>query len=261
MRFFLALALALAPLSAAAHEFWIEAPQWQVPTGAPVIASLRNGEEFKGIEHVYLQSRFTRFELMQSGQRMAVKGRMGDRPALSMTPPSDGLIIAVYESKPQVVAYSEWAKFAAFAAHKDFRGIAARHDARGLPRDGFKEGYTRHAKALLSSGAAAGADSAMGLATEFVALSNPYTDVGPVRVRLLYDGSPRVDAQVEVFERAPDGSVTITKTTRTDAQGEADIAVKPGHAYLLDAVALREGPAETPWETLWASLPFAVPAQ
>ncbi|MEO0936695.1 MAG: DUF4198 domain-containing protein [Pseudomonadota bacterium] len=258
MRVFLALALALLPGWASAHEFWIDAPQWQVAPGSTLNASLRNGEAFKGIELAYFESRIARFELVQEGRRVPVTGRMGDRPALSVPVSGPGLIVAAYESVPQTLTYSEWPKFARFAAHKDFSDIAARHDARGLPRAGFTERYTRHAKALFAAGDGAGADSALGLETEFVALSNPYTDDGPVRVQLLYQGAPRADAQVEVFTRAPDGNVAIT-TTRTDAQGRADIPVTPGHAYLLDAVVLRPGRGDIAWETLWAAMTFAIP--
>lgn len=252
------MALALAPAWACAHEFWIEAPQWQVAPGATLTASLRNGEDFKGIELAYFESRIARFELVQEGRRAPVTGRMGDRPALSVPVSSPGLIVAAYESVPQSLTYAEWPKFAAFAAHKDFVDIATRHDARGLAREGFRERYTRHVKALFAAGDGAGADSALGLETEFVALTNPYTAAGPVAVQLLYQGAPRADAQIEVFARAPGGEVTIT-TTRTDAQGQAEIAVSPGHAYLLDAVVLRPGTGDVAWETLWAAMTFAIP--
>jgi hypothetical protein len=109
-------------------------------------------------------------------------------------------------------------------------------------------------------GAGAGTDLRTGMATEFVALENPYDDPGDtVRVQLWEGDSPRADAQVEIFDRAPDGITTID-TVRTDAAGIAEIPVRPGHSYLLDAVILRE--ADTGgavWRTLWAALTFAVP--
>jgi hypothetical protein len=83
-------------------------------------------------------------------------------------------------------------------------------------------------------------------------------------VELRYQGAPRVDAQVEVFDRAPDDTVTIT-LHRTDAAGLATVPVLAGHEYLFDAVVLRRAPdpGDDPnapvWETLWAALTFAVP--
>jgi 5-hydroxyisourate hydrolase-like protein (transthyretin family) len=79
-------------------------------------------------------------------------------------------------------------------------------------------------------------------------------------VQLYYQGKPQSDAQVEIFDSAPDGTVHIS-LIRTDAQGRAVIPVASGHSYLLDAVRLRsyDGPQEAVWESLWASLTFAVP--
>ena len=155
----------------------------------------------------------------------------------------------------------KWEKFQIFADHKGFADMRARHEARGLPTEGFSETYRRFAKALVAVGDGAGADAATGMETEFVALTNPYTDAaGAVRVRLLYQGAPRVEAQVEVFEKSGAGAVVITYLA-TDAKGEAVIPVRPGHRYLLDAVVLREAPdGDGPvWESLWAAMTFAVP--
>jgi hypothetical protein len=119
-------------------------------------------------------------------------------------------------------------------------------------------------KSLIAVGSGEGSDSEAGLKTEFVALTNPYTEDfdNRMKVRLLYEGAPRADAQVEVFERAPDGSVDIT-LHRTDEAGEAVIPVQDGHEYLFDAVVLRPyertGEDDPVWQTLWAALTFAVP--
>jgi len=72
------------------------------------------------------------------------------------------------------------------------------------------------------------------------------------------------DGQVELFEKAPDGTVEIT-LYRTDAEGIATLPVKAGHSYLVDHVVLRIPSdelieaSEVEWETLWADLTFGVP--
>ena len=67
---------------------------------------------------------------------------------------------------------------------------------------------------------------------------------------------------MELFDRGPDGSVDV-RLYRTDAEGRAVLDVAPGHAYLVDHVVMREvEPADetgSVWESLWASLTFAVP--
>lgn len=229
-------------------------------SGAPLIADLRNGEQFKGVALGYFTRQIARFDLAQGRRVQAVVGRMGDVPALQVTAGKPGLWAVLHETTPSLITYKEWEKFQAFAAHKDFPDIRARHTARGLPEAGFAERYTRHAKALVAVGHGRGADQARGLETEFVALQNPYAGGDTLAVQLLYQGQPRSDAQIEMFARAPDGTVTVT-LHRTDAQGQARLPVQPGHLYLLDAVVLRPAdPASgAVWETLWAALTFEVP--
>ena len=257
-------ALTLICLSSAiyAHEFWIEPQNYQIEKGAPLVADLKNGQEFKGTSLAFFDRRIERFELFQAGSTTPVKGRVGDIPALQGIAEEDGLLVVIHQTAPSKISYKEWKKFQAFADHKNFGEMRARHEALGFPTDIFKETYTRFAKALIAVGDGAGADAATGMETEFVALSNPYTDklTQGMKIQILYQGAPRADAQIEIFERAQDGAVTIT-TLLADAEGRALIPVHPGHSYLLDAVVLREAPkgGDAVWETLWAALTFSVP--
>ncbi len=261
--------ISFAGLPALAHEFWIEPEQYQVETDKPLVASLRNGENFKGTSLGWFENRFTRFEIVLGDKIAPVDGRMGDTPALQTTAPSDeGLLVVLHETVPSRLTYREWEKFLKFAAHKDFRTAADFHAEMGWPQEGFRESYTRHAKALIAVGDGAGSDRAFGLRTEFVALTNPYEPGfdGVMRVQVNDDGTPRADAQVEVFERTPDGVVDVT-LHRTDAKGQVGIPVNPGSEYLFDAVILRpnhdagsEDKAPL-WLTFWAALTFAVPAR
>ena len=100
---------------------------------------------------------------------------------------------------------------------------------------------------------------------EIVALNNPYTDdvSAGLPVQVFYREKPRINAQVEIFERSSDGVVEVS-TVQTNAEGIAIVPVKSGYAYLLDNVLLRE-PSEAlaqetgaVWETLWAALTFEV---
>jgi len=257
------------PLSPAlSHEFWIEPQKYQVDNGATLLGDFKNGELFEGINLSYLDTRSERYIVVADGIGTRITPRAGDRPALNLPAPlNDGLVIVAHETTPQVVTYNDWDKFLSFVAHKDFANVPETQAANGWPTDDpFRERYTRHAKALIAVGNGEGQDQTIGLETEFTALTNPYAagfdDM--MKVLLTYDGAPRPDAQVEVFDRAPDGTVEVT-LLRTDGVGEATVPVTPGHEYLLDAVVLREAPdagktEDSPlWETLWAALTFKVP--
>lgn len=266
IRTLFALNLALLPaIPGAAHEFWIDPLDYTIAAEDPLQARLRVGQSFAGVSMSYMTRNFSRFDLVFGDSITPVTGRLGDNPALSVEEHGEGLAIVLHETTPRDLTYDEWESFLSFAEHKDFPDIEARHLARGLPLTGFVESYTRHAKSLIAVGDGSGQDRAFGLRTEFVALANPYTDdiTDGLPVLLLLDGAPRANAQVELFDRAPDGDVTIT-LHRTDSEGRAVLPVEPGHEYLADAVTLLPLEPETEggpvWHTLWAALTFAVPA-
>ncbi len=253
-------------LPASSHEFWIEPLDYQISPEATVQGALVNGQNFDGAEISYLPQRFTRFSIAAGLRQANVENRLGATPALDTPPLTEGLNIISYQSRMATVGYAEWEKFLAFADHKAFEDIEARHDARNLPREDFDEGYWRFAKTLVGVGHSTGRDYRTGLAVEYVALDNPYTDdlSDGMRVQLYLLDDLKSDGQVELFEKAPDGTVTIT-LHRTDDEGIATLPVKPGHSYLVDHVYLRAPSpelaeeADIVWETLWAALTFEVP--
>ena len=248
--------------AATAHEFWIGPEEYQVQSGAPLVAHLRNGQNFKGVSLAYFEKQTAKFNLVTRQGATPVQPRMGDVPALDVTAPGGGLVVVVHETRPSTLKYTDWDQFQSFAEHKDYPDIREWHTGRGLPETGFTESYRRFAKALVAVGSGDGSDDVTGMETEFVALTNPYTSdpADGFSARLYYQDKPRTNAQVEVFDKAPDGTVT-TSFFRTDAAGDVTIPVTRGHRYLLDGVVLRPAPdGGTPvWESLWAALTFAVP--
>ena len=254
--------LVMTTLPAVSHEFWIEPQKYQVESGAPVIADLRNGQKFTGSKLVYFARRTRRFDIMQGNQTTPYQGRMGDLPAFQSDQVDEGLLVITHETVPETLTYETWDEFQDFVDHKGFADMARQHQARGLPKYGFSETYSRHVKALIAIGKGLGHDSLQGMETEFVALANPYTDdlSAGLLVQLFYQGKPRSETQIEVFERASDDTVSVF-LRYTDTQGQARIPVKAAHTYLLDAVVLRPAPdvVEPVWESLWAALTFATP--
>lgn len=260
--------LALLVLSASpvqAHEFWIAPHDYQVAPGAPVAADLLVGSSFKGAKQTYFPQRFARFEARMGETTVPVEGRLGDIPAMNMVLPAEGLWVVVHETKGDSLQYREREIFESFVAHKDLGDVLERHAARGLPELAFREAYTRYVKALVAVGAGKGSDMEVGLHSEIVALANPYTDdlSAGLPVRVLYEGAPRGDAQIELFAREAEGEVTVSYN-RTDATGEALLPVKPGVEYLVDAVVMEDTGNDDPkagpvWHSVWAALTFRVP--
>lgn len=183
---------------------------------------------------------------------------------MAMDAPGEGLAVVVHQTRDYFLTYVKWEKFINFCTEKDFDWALDRHLDRGFTQARVRERYSRYAKSLIGVGGAEGADQEVGLEVEIVAEANPYTDdLGAgFPVLALYQGAPRADVQLEVFERAPDASVSIRKYS-TQSDGRAVLEVKPGHFYLVDHVVMREiEPVEEKdamWESLWASLTFGVP--
>ncbi|MEM7711843.1 MAG: DUF4198 domain-containing protein [Pseudomonadota bacterium] len=257
------LAMCILAGAAQAHEFWIEPERYMVPEGGAVTGTFRNGEDFAGSTLSYIPGRSERYDVIVGDLTTAVPARMGDNPALSLEDAPEGLLIVVHETADRRLTYREWAKWERFVAHKAFDGVLKAHRARGLPEEGFRESYRRYAKALVAVGGGAGADRAVGLKTEIVAEANPYVDdlSGGLSVQVLLDGGPKAGAQVEMFEKGPDG-VEVTLHT-ADGAGRAVVPVRAGFEYLLDSVAIEPvEPAvagDPVWMTHWAALTFAVP--
>ena len=255
----------LTVVPATAHEFWISPEDYTVTSPEQLLANIRVGQNFKGSAYSYIPANVVRFELVMNGKAVMVEGRVGDRPALHVDAPAEGLVTVVHQTSDSFLTYTEAEKFVNFVTHKDFDGVLEEHKARGLPETGFRERYSRYAKSLIAVGTGEGADSNVGLLTEIVALGNPYVDdmSGGLPVQVLYENTPRANTQVEIYDRPPEGDV-IVSTVRTDGDGKAMIPVAPGHEYLVDAVVMRAldpvADNDPVWESLWASLTFMVPA-
>jgi len=260
------IAIAASTSLAWGHEFWIDPEDYTLAPGDTLTAAIRVGENFKGSSYAYIPDNFRRFDLAQGDDVAPVEGRIGDRPALSTTVDEDGLAIVVHVTRDYDLTYSSYDSFVNFVTHKDAEWVIDAHAEAGQEGVAPKEIYSRHAKSLVAVGEGAGQDRAFGLVTEIVALENPYTgDMGDgIDVQVFYQSEPRGDAQVEIFDRDPDGEVSVSTVT-TDAEGVATVPVTAGHSYLVDAVVLRRPGDDVTeetgaaWESLWASLTFAVP--
>ncbi len=253
--------------AAKAHEFWISPDKHQVATSGEIVAALRVGQDFEGNSQAFLPQGFKRFDYAIGGKVAPVEGRLGDRPALRMAAPEDGLLVVIHETNGLIITWDEFERFEAFVKHKDAMWTLEAHKARGLSEENVREVYSRYAKSLIGVGSGRGEDVVSGMITEIVALENPYTgDMSDgIDVRVLYQGAVRANEQVEVFELSAAGEVSVF-TVRTNGSGVATVPVNPGARYMLDAVVLREPSAQlveqrkVVWESLWANLTFGVPA-
>ena len=247
-----------------AHEFWIEPLDFVLDQGEPIAAHNRVGQMLKGDADPYIASTLVRFTLTDAEETRDVEGRLGDRPALKMKPERSGLHIAAYQSTVSVLRYRKPEKFERFAEKEGFPEVLGAHAARGLPEKDFREAYTRFGKSLIAVDDGAGVDRALGMRMEVVALTNPYTESGPVNVKILFEDAPLSDVQIAIFRRDAAGEVT-RETLRTNQKGLATIPRKSAEMTLLSAVHMIEPDTDLAerkdvvWHSLWGSLTYGAP--
>lgn len=246
MRILAPLLVLAAPLPA--HELWLEPAAYIIPADGMLTADIVNGQTFEGINLPYLSQQSARLEVATPNGLRPISPRMGDRPAITVQAEQPGLYVLAYETQPATITYETSGKFADFARYKDAEWALT--PAQTAP---ITETYTRHAKALICADHCTGADRAIGLTTEFVALTPPGADM---RLRLLFQGAPRANARVTLFEKGPDG--TTTQHLRTDTDGNVTLPTRPGFSYLADAVVFERRTTQTQWHTYWAAMTFEV---
>ena len=254
------------PCTLIGHELWIDTANFRVEKDTEINLNLRNGENFDGFSLGYFNRSIEKLYWKQNGNQFDNTSRQGDIPALRIVPIENGLVSAVYISKPSVIKYKEFKKFKNFAIAKHSQSAIDLHLDSGFPKENFSEIYTRYSKALLGVGGAEGSDKANDLELELVALQNPYTDdiSNGIEILTLYQGKPLAFAMLNVFERSNTDFRVNSFVVKSDEKGIATVKVENDNAYLIDNVILR--PANDKllkdkgviWESLWAALTFGV---
>lgn len=258
----------LATFPADAHEFWVMPERFQLEVGETIDIDLREGDNFAGKSISYHPRRFHRFELSTPTGIEMVLGKDDAVPAASLKFDKAGLNVLAYQSKLSLLTYNSYEKFTNFLESMQLNWAIAEHDRRGLARENVREAYFRYAKALVQVGnEPAGADAAIGMPLELVALNNPYLSAsGPqattLSVQLYYKGDVYADYPLFVFRRTATG--VDKKWYRTDAQGIAAIDLPRGGDYQINAVHLQAANDRMTsifgavWQTLWASMTLAI---
>ncbi|WP_112321124.1 DUF4198 domain-containing protein [Oceanibium sediminis] len=255
------LSLALAG-PAMSHEFWIEPLDYTVAPGARIEAKTINGEEFAGIEYGYSEGAFKRSGVIGGGQTNGVPGEMGQKPAFNVPTQGDGLHILYHASPVSTLTYANYTKFERFVKGKRLDWALEEHAALKLPTEDIRESYFRYVKALVAVGSGAGADRPVGMPYELVALDNPYTSGGDIRVAVLLGGEPAANVPVFVFVR--EGEAVEELKLTTGAEGQVSVPRRAGAEYMVNAVHIGlpgeqiKSVTKAHWQTLWAALTYRI---
>lgn len=241
---------------------WIE-PSTFTP-GAGEIVGLRHfvGQDLIGDPLPRNPALIDQFLVHDGTGRKPVVGRTGADPAGLIRIAAPGLAIVGYRSHPSTVELPA-AQFNTYLKEEGLAGVAAARALRNETSAPVRELFSRCAKSLLLTGAAAQtqSDRVLGFTLELTAEQNPYLlrpgDTLPVS--LTYEGKPMAGALVVAMNRNdPSARVAL----RTGKDGRVRLRLPRAGMWLIKAVHMIPAPAgsNANWESFWASLTFALPA-
>jgi len=262
----LALLAALTARPAAGHDFWLEPSRFEPAAGELVTVGLRVGEPWTdggaadpaGEPVARDPQRIESFALVGPAGEEPVAGRDGADPAGLLRPPAPGRYTVVYRSHPTPVTLDAQ-RFEAYLAEEGLDGVLAARAARGAGGEPGRERFSRCAKALLRVGESAAApDRPVGLRLELIAEADPYALAGggELPLALLFEGAPLAGSLVEAY--GPGGR---RRAARSGVDGRVRFDLDAAGRWLVTAVHMVPAPAASgaDWESVWASLAFALP--
>ncbi len=230
-----------------AHEYWLSPIDYHIRADKKLIVDIRNGQDFAGSAFPFDPARLQSLYLSINGEKRTISSRLGDYPAIQKIATEPGHYIVVIESTERMLTYATWDKITDFLNYRGLDAYANKHTAMKLPKVDIKEQYYRYAKSLVTvspqsdrvytevDGDIDTVLESQGQEFEIVLMDNPYAAKDNTRIKLLFQGEPVPDRQVEVFHN--DKSVTRT-TTRTDANGSTTIDLSKKGEYMINFVML-----------------------
>lgn len=250
---------ALAPVAGQAHDYWLQADDYQLVPGEQLVVHLNMGEWLAVEEEKPHDAKITeRFELRlpDDVRDLAATTADGAKPVFSDTASREGaFLFSLVRGAAQVEMPA--AEFNEYLAHEGITGVSAQ-------RATERERYWRFLKLLGRVGTENETDlhhRYTGAQFEIVLLQNPFTlQLGEEQiVQLLFDTKPLAGATVFAVHRAANGALTKLEAV-TDSRGVARFTLAQPGTWLVRSVYLRpcKGCKDVDWESFWASYSFAL---
>jgi hypothetical protein len=251
-RFTASLLLLLAAMlsaSAHAHDFWIEPSSFTPAAGDVVAVRLRVGEHLEGEPVPRRTGRIERFFARSAAGEHEVPGQPDRDPAGVLKVRDEGTTIVAYRSLPTRTEL-EATKFESYLREEGLERVIDERKKRGESAKAGTEIYSRAAKTLVHTGGGAAKDQALGLRLEVVRSGDTF--------QVLFEGKPLQNALVVGIRR---GHAANPTRARTDASGRVSFPSIGRGEWLVKTVHMVRAPASAnaDWESIWASVTFAVP--
>jgi uncharacterized GH25 family protein len=250
--------LALMGVPLAAHDMWIEPATFFPQSGQIVSLRLRVGQDLLGDPLLLDPSLVNQFVVSDGDGVRPVVRRDGRDPAGLVRLTTPGVHVIGYRSNPSTIEIPA-DTFNQYLKEEGLDAVSAQRARRNETRAPAREIFSRCAKSLVFSGAAAAAqgDRPLGFTLELVAERNPYglRADQDLPVRLTYESRPLGGALVIAINRL---NLADKMSARTDADGRVRFKLRQDGMWLIKAVHMVPAPpdAHAEWASFWASLTF-----
>jgi len=244
------------------HEFWIDPVKYYLKNEEIIKAGVYIGENIEGSQIAFSKKYFKTVNLFSKDNKIKIKGRLGDFPALNIKRTFNGLNIIQVESEMNYVNYKGLLKFEIFSRKKGYKNLLKIHKEKNYP-DNFVESYKRYAKSLVSVDNLDGNDVDTNMELEFIFLDNPLKNLNESkRILLEYQNKILTDHQVSIM--SVKGDNFKKEFLKTNKEGYFEFFFKKGTKYLIDSVVIIEGSNKkkdnyAKWHSLWASYTLKTP--
>jgi uncharacterized GH25 family protein len=251
---------------AAAHDYWIEASNFQLKSEARVLFYLRVGEHFSGKPAAFASEWVKRFRIDSATQQRPVTLLRQD-PAGMAKVQEKGLQVVSFENTPTYLELPA-DRFNSYLHAEGLEGVLRARQEAGTNEQPGKEAFSRCAKALLWAGddarrgeASQHLNKPVGMTLELLPEQNPYRMQAPASmvVQLLYEGRPVAGALLMALNQ---GAPNEVQRIQSGPDGRAKFDLYRSGLWLVKAVHMvrAEAQAQEDWRSYWASLTFVLPA-
>ncbi|HEY0136007.1 MAG TPA: DUF4198 domain-containing protein [Nannocystis sp.] len=250
---------------ARADDYWLEFQPLQPSAGSELSLSLWLGKDF--IPEAQ--------QAMQQARTVALRhiSRAGDTDLLPRTREGvlpllrlrlgdpGGHLLSLERDTSQVQLRAR--TFNRYLENEGLLEVLAERKRAGEMWHRASERYTRYLKAFVQVG-----DVADGVSTKVVGQRLelvPERDLAGLKVgerlgmRVLFEGRPLANAQVEAFTRGPSGAPGPAQVASTDSSGRVDLQISEPGTVLVRTVHMQRcvGCGDTQWESFWSVYSFA----
>jgi uncharacterized GH25 family protein len=252
--------------SAVAHDLFFRSPRYRLAPGQRVVVDVLNGT-FSKSDNAIERERLADLSVVTPSGRVALDVRSWTetepKSTLEVATAAPGTYLVGAAIKPRVLKLSG-REFGAYLKEEGLDEVLARRVEQKRVDEPSRERYSKYLKALLQVGDTPTDVPALGHAAEIVPDQHPYRlkPGDELSVRCLVDSKPW--AGRVVFAGGREGTTDRRLPQQrlvTDGEGRARVRLGAAGVWYVKFVAMREvDEAEVNYESLWATLRFAVGA-